>query len=280
MRPVNLIPPEDQRGTAPSGSSGVIGYLIIGVLVAAIAIFGYMTLLGNKIDDHEAEIANLESRTQESQARVAALAPYVQLASVKEARMATIDSLAKSRFDWERVLRELARVTPGSISLSSMTGTVSPSVDVEGGADVPLRSQAAGPALEIDACASNQRKLADFITALHDIDGVTRVAVQASNRPERQQAEEAAATSDSAAPQEGMGECARPKDTKFQLVAAFDAVPAPSDATGSTGAVPVTTSTTDDGGVAAAQESQGQEQQAISNASQNAEQATNLAPGG
>ena len=31
---------------------------------------------------------------------------------MRDARVATIDSLAKSRFDWERVIRELSVVIP------------------------------------------------------------------------------------------------------------------------------------------------------------------------
>ncbi len=282
MRPVNLIPQEERTGGAATGGSGIAGYVIIAALVVAIAVLGYMTLLGNDIDDHESEIASLESQVQETQARADALQPYVELANVRQARTVTIDSLAKSRFDWERVLRELARVTPGAISLSGVTGTVAPDVDVEGGTEVSLRTQVPGPALEIEGCARSQRRLADFIAALHDIDGVTRVAAQTSLKGERPEQQEGA-TADQAPPAGTSGECARPKDANFQLVAAFDAVPAPSEpAIGSTGSTTVTSTATapGDGGVASEQASQAQQQQEISNASQRSQDAADLVPGG
>jgi Tfp pilus assembly protein PilN len=292
VRAVNLIPPEERTGaTAPTASrSGIVGYAIIGALLVAIGLVFYLTQLGTKIDEHKSEIASLESRVQESQSRAAALQPYVQLANVRAARTVTIDSLAKSRFNWERVLRELAHVTPSTISLSNVTGTVSPDAGAEGGADVSLRDQVPGPALEIEGCARTQRDVADFVASLHDIDGVTRVAAQDSNKGDRPSKSDtasatsgaAATTSDSAAPSGSGGECATNSDANFSIVAAFDPVDTPVEpALDSTGATPVAAATgTEDGGVSAEQASQAQQQAAISNASQRSKNATGLVPGG
>ena len=57
-------------------------------------------------------------------------------------RTETVDSLAQSRFDWERVMRELALVIPEDVWLESLTGTVAPgvTVDAEGAGDDHDRS--------------------------------------------------------------------------------------------------------------------------------------------
>lgn len=275
MRPVNLIPPEERRGESAPTRTGVLAYAIVGVLVVAVAVVAAVTLLGNQIDDRNAEVARLEAGVQQSEARATALAPYTSLAQVKEARTVTIDSLAKSRFDWERVLRELSRVTPSSIALSGVTGTATPDVTVDGGADVSLRADVAGPALEIVGCAQSQRKLAEFIASLHDIDGVTRVAAKNGIRP--QKSDQIASSTEAA------GGCARQSDSAFEIVAAFDAIPTPTEPDVS-GAAPVaasaSTGTASDGGVASAQQQQAQQQQEISNASARSDNATNLVPGG
>jgi Tfp pilus assembly protein PilN len=292
MRAVNLIPPEE-RGATPSASgapaAAIAGYAIIAFLVIAIGVVFYLNSLSTKIDEHKSEQASLEAQLQQTQARAAALQPYVQLANVTQARTVTIDSLAKSRFDWQRVLRELARVTPATISLSNVTGTVSADVGVEGGAEISLRDDVQGPALEIEGCARNQRKVADYVSSLHDIDGVTRVAALNSARPDRADSGQSSGngtTSDSAAPPTGSGTCARATDAAFQVVAAFDPVQVPSEPqVGSSGSVAVSSAGTaatssNDGGVAAEQASQAQQQQEISNASQRSQDATNLVPGG
>jgi Tfp pilus assembly protein PilN len=282
MRAVNLIPPEDRRGDAAPARTGQVAYAIIGVLIVAIALVAWMTLLGNQINDSKAEIADIEQDVADSQARATALAPYVSLASVKDARTATIDSLAKSRFDWQRVLRELARVTPEGISLTAVTGTVSPDVTVNSPSEVTLRDGVPGPALEIVGCANSQRDVAEYISALQDIDGVTRVAAQKGTRGEKT---DDAATGD-AASTETAGGCPRPNQPRIEIVAAFDAMPTPTEPT--IGATPATTTSTtattaataNDGGVGEAQQQQAQHQQEVANASQRANDATDLATGG
>jgi Tfp pilus assembly protein PilN len=291
VRAVNLIPKEQRRGEASSSRSGLISYAIVGVLAVIVLVIVAMTLLNNQISDRKDQVASLDSQVQQSQARAAALAPYVQLANVRDARSVTIDSLAKSRFDWERVLRELALVTPDSISLSGVSGTASPGVEVDGAADVGLRAQVQGPALEIIGCAASQRSLAEYISVLHDIDGVTRVAAQSSVRGSNKKNAPASTSAQSSAT-----ECANPADAAFQLVVALEGVPTPVEppvdgattttSTTSTSATSPTTATAapatvgSDNAVAGAQQQQAQQQQEIANAATKADNATNLIPGG
>jgi Tfp pilus assembly protein PilN len=277
MRPVNLIPPEDRRGDSAPSRTGVLSYAIVGFLVVAVAVVAWSALLGGKIDDKKAEIASLEAEVSQSQARADALAPYVSLAQVREARSTTIDSLAKSRFDWERVLRELARVTPDTISLTGVTGTVSPAVAVDSGATVTLRSQIPGPALEVVGCATSQRKLAEYISSLHDIDGVTRVAASTGVRGSKED--------DGASSTDAGGGCPKPSDSAFQIAVAFDEVAVPAAAAAPVTPAPTTTATatstaTTDGGVSAEQTQQDQNQAAVSNAAQKSQDATNIVPKG
>ena len=60
----------------------------------------------------------------QADARAAELAPYGEFASLEQARAETVSSLAQSRFDWERVLNELALVMPERVTLETLTGTV------------------------------------------------------------------------------------------------------------------------------------------------------------
>ena len=149
--------------------------------------------------------------------------------------MATVTSLADSRFDWERVMRELSLVLPSDVWLVSLNATASPERDGErssssgsSGASSGasgLRAAAPGPALEISGCASGQEAVAGFVTALKDIDGVTRVGVQ-SSRARRRRAAPAPPAGDAGA---GCGDDCRTRDfiAKFEIVVAFDAAPVP-----------------------------------------------------
>ena len=226
MRPVNLIPPEERRGESAPLRAGAASYVVIAALVVVLGAVTAVVLTNNEIADREAAKSSLAAERQQAQQRVAALAPYSQFATMSEARRQTVTSLAQSRFDWERVLRELAIVLPDDVWLTELTGTVSPETQLEGGASVEGRDQVLGPALEIVGCGTSQPAVARFLAALRNIDGVTRVGLGESQRPESSQSSSASSESS------GTTDECRTRDfiTKFTAIAAFDEVPAPAAA--------------------------------------------------
>ena len=229
MRPVNLIPSEERRGARRPTRSGPLAYIVIGALAAALLGVTVLVITGNQISDRKAEIVRLEEETAAVEARAKALDAYTQFHSVRETRVATVTSLADSRFDWERVMHELALVLPSDVWLTNLSGTASPGATAEGGASVGLRSSIPGPALEMVGCATSQDAVAGFVQALEDIDGVTRVGVQTSSLGDSAGGGESATTS-----------TCQTRDfiAQFQMVAAFDAAPVP--VTGQTAAAPET----------------------------------------
>lgn len=265
MRPVNLIPPESRRGDSAPTRTGPLAYIIVGVLVVALGIVTAMTLFGNQIDESNAAIADLEPRIEQAQARAASLAPYVSLQGTRDSRVATVDSLAKSRFDWERVLRELSRVVPEGIALTNVTGTVAPGVTVTNQPAIPLRASVPGPALELVGCSRGQRPIAELISLVHDIDGVSRVTAETGTRGEKTESDEPSGT------------CANGTDSVFQLVAAFDATPVPGAVAGvDPAAVPSAAPTT--APAIGADPGTSRAQAEISNAAQSADNAAGLTP--
>jgi Tfp pilus assembly protein PilN len=194
---------------------GPLAYVIVGALAAAVIGVAVLAVTGNQISESKEEIARLESETSTVEARAQALDAYTQFHSVSEQRAATITSLADSRFDWQRVMHELALVLPSDVWLTNLTGTASSSVSVDGAGGIALRSTIPGPALEITGCASGQSSVARFIQALKEIDGVTRVGVQGSSL---------SGTGSSS----GSGSTTCESDSsvaQFQIVVAFDAAP-------------------------------------------------------
>lgn len=232
MRPVNLIPLEERRGERRPLRSGPLAYVLVGALVAVLAGVTALVLTSNQISDRKSEIAQLEAEDAAAQAKAERLAAYTQFRALREQRVVTISSLANSRFDWERVMRELSLILPSNVWLVGLTATASPEASVGGESSAGgeasgsgLRASAPGPALELSGCASGQEAVAGFVTALKDIDGVTRVGVQSSELSEQENGAGAAPGSGSAS---GDDDC-RTRDfiAKFEIVAAFDAAPVP-----------------------------------------------------
>jgi Tfp pilus assembly protein PilN len=234
MRPVNLIPAENRQGQHAPLRSGPLAYVVIGALVALLAGVTALVLTGNQIAEQKDEVVQLKREDTAEAARAQRLSSYSQFASLREQRVATVTSLADSRFDWERVMRELSLVLPSNVWLITLNATATSGTSVDGGSEggssgAGLRGAVPGPALELSGCASGQDAVAGFVTVLKDIDGVTRVGVQSSELSE-QESTGAAASSDGG----GGGEDCRTRDfiAKFDLVVAFDAAPVP--VTGST----------------------------------------------
>ena len=273
MRPVNLIPPEDRRGDRAPSRTGPLAYIVVGALALALAGITAVVLTGNQISDRKAEVAELEAREAAARQTADELTPYAEFAEMHEARVQTVTNLAQSRFDWERVLRELALVIPPDIELTDVTGTVSPEVTLAGGGGNTLRDSTAGPALEIKGCAPSHTAVAEFAAALEDIDGVTRVGVNTSAKSSDDQSTETGGTT-------GGVECASSKSVVgFEMIAAFDAVTVPA-AAGTAPEAPAPAAGADESQVADAAQQEGQARESVQEGTESAEEtADNLVPG-
>lgn len=246
MRPVNLIPLDQRRGDSAPVRTGPLAYIVVGFLAVALFAVIAVVMLGNSVDDKRAEVTSLEAQVAETEARAQALSPYVSFQQLRDARVETIGSLARSRFDWERVIREVTKLIPHTVWLQNMTGTVRPDVQLDSGAGIALRSSVPGPALELAGCARSQTDIARLINAINDVDGVSRVTAVNGIK----------GTGSSGGDAEGAGGStgACPASSpSFQLVAAFDEIAVP-ETPGSPGAAvtppPSTVPTSGDGGTA------------------------------
>lgn len=239
MRPVNLIPPDERRGdSAPLRTGNLVYVLVAGMALLLLGVIA-LAVTSKQISDREEEKAGLEQELNQATARANSLAAFSNFRAVQQSRVDTVTSLAQSRFDWERVLHELSLVLPRDVSLCTLTGTVTPDVDVEtqgcasGSSGTDLRSGITGPALGITGCAPDQPTVAAFVASLEDIDGVTRVGLATSGIGDSEDDQ-------SGAGGEGGGTCqtepkgdGRTRNLQFSIVVAFDAVATPPTATSS-----------------------------------------------
>jgi len=287
MRPVNLIPPEERRGDAAPTRTGALSYVVIGLLGLILAGVTGVVLSNESVKNKQVEVAALEQEASEAEARAQSLASFTQFEALKEARVDTIAQLATSRFDWERVMRELAKVIPEHVWLVNLTGKASPEVKVPEEANIALRSAIPGYALELVGCARSQRDVAALISSIHDIDGVTRVTAPLSEKPK----DEVAQTGES---DQVRDDCrTRNFVTQFELVAAFDS-PSPPLGAGGGGTLPPAGGGTapapapepapeggeSDGGAGEVQQTRAEGSNEVAEAKGDAEQAANVVPGG
>lgn len=179
MKRMNLLPPELRP--REGGRSGA-AYIVIGALFASVvAMLVYSMVIGGVRSD-ETELESLKEETQQSNLLANALRPYGQFAEMKEQRERSILAVADTRFDYERLTRELARILPAGVWVGHLeVAPAPPEQDViDAGADPVAASQAAPPALAVSGCAPSQEVVADTLDRLRALTGATDVELGSS----------------------------------------------------------------------------------------------------
>jgi Tfp pilus assembly protein PilN len=236
VRAVNLIPRDQRRGGGggPGGRTGSAVYIALGALGALVLAMSVYVLTGNQVNSRKGEVAKANQEATTLEQKAAALKPFIQFATLSESRLQTVTSLADSRFNWERAMRDLGRALPGDVWLTSLVGTVAPGVGVDsaGGSTGSLRAAVQSPAIEIVGCTESQSSVSRVMARLRTMRGVQRVSLDSSEK-----------TESAAGPAGGGGanssDCRNGNSNfpQFQLVVFFDA-PKSAQATPGQGATP------------------------------------------
>lgn len=183
MKRMNLLPPELRpRDGKRHGSA----YIVVGALAASVAAMGAYGLVISGVRADESELASLKAESDSAQQRAQALAPYGEFAAMKNRRERSVQMVADTRFDYERLTRELGRILPKGVSVSHLEVAPAPPSDevVEAGADsAAAQSSVAPPAMMVSGCAPGQDTVADTLDRLHALTGATDVSLGASGEP-------------------------------------------------------------------------------------------------
>jgi Tfp pilus assembly protein PilN len=244
MRAVNLIPAEDRRGAGgAAGRSGGGAYVVLGVLVALVAMASAYVLLGKSVDDKKADLARITRDAQVAESQAQSLASYTKFTAMSSKRVQTVSQLAQSRFDWSHALHEVARVLPENAWLTSLSATTSPTVSGGSGGS-SLRGALSVPAIEVQGCTTSQRSVAKMMARMRLIDGVQRVSLDNAAK-----GEDSGATGTSTV-SGGSGDCrgGHGKFPQFSMVVFFASMPAvpasPATTAAASSTTPASTSTT------------------------------------
>jgi len=241
MRAVNLIPADARgrsRNRGPSTGMQVPVYVLLGFLAAAVALVTVYVLANNSIASRTATLNNLKAEVAQEQAAVARLGEFTKFSALAQNRVGTVRAIAAARFDWHAALSDLSKVVPANTSLTTVNGTVVPGASAGGagsGGTGALRSDVSAPAFELTGCTRSQDDVAQLISQLRLIDGVTRVSFANS-----QESANTTASSPSSGSSQGCGA----NGPTFDLIVFFQPV-AGAGASGVTSlATPVSTTST------------------------------------
>lgn len=223
MRPVNLLPAKHrprQRSGRGGPAHAILG--VLGVLLLAALLYVHTA---NQVTSRTNEAAELRDETRGLEARAAALRPYAAFAKLKETRLTAVRGLAAVRFDWERLVRETARVLPSEVWLRGVEATLNPAAAASGatatgsagsgGAGGSSR-ELTGPGMKLSGCARTQRDVARTMVRLRRVHFTADVELTKSSRPES-----AGGTGGGAAGPSGCGETRGLPNLEFALNVTF-----------------------------------------------------------
>lgn len=189
MKAINLLPPDlrgTPKGTAPKAKvtpdepGGIGAFVVLGALAACVAALAAYVLTTNTVKDRQAQLEAVTAQAEATRQRVNQLKPYADFQAMAETRIQTVKDLASSRFDWEQALRDISRAVPAEVTLSSINGTISNQT----GGSSSVRDAIAAPAIELKGCTTGQKQVATLLSRLRNVDGVTRVSLGKSLKPD------------------------------------------------------------------------------------------------
>jgi Tfp pilus assembly protein PilN len=187
MRPVNLVP-LDQRRRTPSDGGGKSAHVALGVLGVLLAMVVGYVLTSNTVTERENDTEAARVEADRLEAKAAQKGNFSDFASIAQTRMQSVAGVAASRFDWERFMRELARVIPADSWLqsadASTTGDSAASATA-GAAPAPSAAPtAAGPSAHLTGCTPSQSDAARLMVRLGQLHRVEDVELGSSTKEE------------------------------------------------------------------------------------------------
>jgi len=182
MKPVNLLPASARPYVAaegkPTGTYAVLAVLALLVVAAVV----YVST-SNKITTRKDQIQTAQAEQAQAQQKAASLQSYGTYSQIASTRISTVASLAMGRIDYERLMRETARVLPAGVWLNSVdaeagTGTSSTTTGAAGAA-----TGSGSPTVQMMGCAKSQDSVAATLVRLRAIHGSDDVNLNASSKP-------------------------------------------------------------------------------------------------
>jgi type IV pilus assembly protein PilM len=176
--------PSSSRVRVDAAPNARVAQVVCGVAAVLAAAIVYMVMVSNEISSGKERLVAISGELAQAEAEAAKLKPYDTFARATIERRDAVTTVAKARFDWDKMLIQLARVAPGDVWLTSAKGTVSSASSVEGGGGGGGAGRGAypGPALELAGCGKRERDVPKYMDRLYTITGINEVAFERTER--------------------------------------------------------------------------------------------------
>ena len=186
MKAVNLLPrDEPKKGDRRPAAAVLIG------LAAALVV---LVVLGGGYFLESAKVAQKQTEVDAARAELALVPPppkpdpvVLTLATQEGQRVAAVQGALNGRIAWDRLLREISRVLPADVWLSSLglqapTAAVAPAGGVPPTATPDAAAAAAATTFTMDGNAYSHRGVARLLTRLALVPDLENITLKSSTR--------------------------------------------------------------------------------------------------
>jgi Tfp pilus assembly protein PilN len=179
MRAVNLIPTEQRRAKATGKASGS-AYAIVGVLAVVLVMAVAYVLTSNQVNENETKAAEAKQQADALEAQAAALGSFTNFAAIKDQRLASVVTTAQTRFDWERLMREVSMIMPEGSWLRTTSASVVGEASPTGETATPTAGAALNPTATFVGCTRKQSEVATLMVRMGELHRATDVKLNQS----------------------------------------------------------------------------------------------------
>jgi Tfp pilus assembly protein PilN len=181
MKPVNLVP-QEQRRRAPRDGGGKGAYVALGVLGVLLAMVAAYVLSSNQVTERQNAASAASAEAARLEAKAAEQVSFTDFALIAQTRLQSVAGVAATRFDWERLMREVSLIMPAGSWLQSSEASVSG--DAAAGATSPTATTTsaapAGPSATFVGCTPDQSDVARIMVRMRQMHRVADVSLNES----------------------------------------------------------------------------------------------------
>ena len=179
MRRIDLLPSTYAEKRRDRRNIGLV--MLAGLAVLALLMF-YWVLLGQRVDNANQDLADVEARNQSLQAQITRLQQFQDLETEVAQKEQALAAVTARDVDWATLLTELALVTPTDVWFTTMNGSRAGS---EGEApattelaEVRISKNAPAGRVTFSGQAMDMPAVAKLLVRLEEVRGVTAAFLQ------------------------------------------------------------------------------------------------------
>jgi Tfp pilus assembly protein PilN len=154
---------------------------VIGVLATLLVMVAAYVFTSNNVTKRQNDAAVAKAEADRYEAQAAQRKDFTNFAQIKQMRLASVNTIASTRFDWERLMRELSRVMPSGSWLqttdASVTGTVAGAESTSSTSTTAVVPQ---PKANLVGCTPKQSDVARMMVRMRQLHRVSDVALNES----------------------------------------------------------------------------------------------------